>query len=319
MRSALALFFLLSFSAFTYADVGQPQDAMAWLQKIAAASHRISYTGTFVYDDAHRVETSRIWHFVDSDGEHERLETLDGPAREIVRTNDDITCYLPEKKAVLIEKRTLGRFPDLLPAQLSSITQSYIPIKAERDRVAGFNCQVIILKPKDTLRYERYFCADLTTGLPLRVRTYDNEHQMVEAFAFTELSIGGNINRKMLQPQFALASRNWHIDRAESDPTTVDNGGWSIGQPPGFKQLASIKRSLPGHPAMSQIVYSDGIAAISVFIEPLSDTPPPSGAVAHGAINIYFKPQADKMITVIGEAPPHTIKWIADSVTAEEK
>jgi len=319
MRFALVLFLFLPFSNWARADSGQPSDdAMAWLRKIAAASHQISYAGTFIYHDGHRVETSRIWHVVDSKGEHERLATLDGPPREILRNNDDVTCYLPEKKVVLIEKRTAGRFPDLLPAQLSNITDSYVPIKAEHDRVAGFNCQVILLKPKDNLRYGRYFCAELTTGLPLRVRTYNSDHEMIESFAFTELDIGTAINRKMLQSHFASASRGWRIDRANQDDTP-QSGEWSINEPAGFKQLAAIKRSLPGHPVMSQLVYSDGIAAISVFIEPLPDSPPAVGPASHGAINVYFKPQDDKMITVIGEAPPHTIKLIADSVTSEQK
>jgi len=322
MRPALAILLVLQFGNGAHADAGESaDDAMTWLHKIAAASQQISYAGTFVYHDSRRVETSRIWHFVDTKGEHERLATLDGPPREIVRDNDDVTCYLPEKKAVLIEKRTPGRFPDLLPTQLSGITENYVPVKAERDRVAGFSCQVILLKPKDSLRYERYFCAELTTGLPLRVRTYNSDHEMVESFAFTELDIGGgNISRKLLKPHFASESRGWRIDRAVVDQNAAaENDNWSIGQPPGFRQLAAIKRSLPGHPMMSQIVYSDGIAAISVFIEPMPASPHAPGPASHGAINIYFKPQADRMITVIGEAPPHTIKWIADSVTSEEK
>jgi sigma-E factor negative regulatory protein RseB len=323
MRSVLtASFFVLQFgSSWVQADPEQTMDAMAWLQKIATASHRIGYTGTFVYHHGNQVETSRIWHFVDAGGEHERLATLDGPLREIVRNNEDVTCYLPEKALVLVEKRTVvGPFPALLPPQLSGITENYVPIKAERDRVAGFVCQVILLKPKDDLRYGRYFCAELTTGLPLRVRTYNSDNEIVESFAFTELGIGNDINKIMLKSHFAAESKNWRVDRTAFDQdNAMDGVGRSISQLPGFKRLAAIKRSLPGHPTMSQIVYSDGIAAVSIFIEPLPETLPALGPTSHGALNIYVKPQTDRMITVVGEAPPSTIKLIADSVTPEEK
>ncbi|HUO45164.1 MAG TPA: MucB/RseB C-terminal domain-containing protein [Burkholderiales bacterium] len=292
---------------------------MAWLQKIAAASRHVSYAGTFIYHHGNEVETSRIWHIVDADGEHERLATLDGPLREIVRNNENVTCYLPERELVLAEKRTLGQFPALLPPQLlSGITESYVPVKGERDRVAGFSCQVVLLKPKDNLRYGHYFCAELATGLPLRVRTYDSDNEIVESFAFTALSIGNTISKGMLKPHYAAESRNWRVDRAALDQSDAMGDG-VLNAPPGFKRLAAIKRSLPGHPAISQIVYSDGIAAVSIFIEPPPASPPAAGPAAHGAINIYVKPEADRMVTVVGEAPPGTIKLIADSLTPEQK
>ncbi len=251
MRYALTISFLILQlgSSWVQADPGQTADAMAWLQKVAAASRRISYTGTFVYHHGNQVETSRIWHFVDAGGEHERLATLDGPLREIVRNNEDVTCYLPEKELVLIEKRNLvGRFPALLPPQLSGITENYVPIKAERDRVAGFSCQVILLKPKDDLRYGRYFCAELATGLPLRVRTYNSDNEIVESFAFTALSIGSNIRKMMLKSHFAAESKHWHVDRTAFEKDNIAGDvGRSISQVPGFKRLAAIKRSLPGH------------------------------------------------------------------------
>ena len=89
-------------------------DALAWLKKIAAASRQMNYAGTFVYQHGRKMETSRIAHRVDAGGEYEKLETLDGPAREIIRNNDNVTCYLPDTKTVIIEKRTTRQFPVLL-------------------------------------------------------------------------------------------------------------------------------------------------------------------------------------------------------------
>ena len=68
-------------------------DGTAWLQKIASAAHLINYSGTFVYRHDGYMETSRIVHISDASGEHEKLEVLDGPPREIVRNNDEVICY----------------------------------------------------------------------------------------------------------------------------------------------------------------------------------------------------------------------------------
>src|SRR5215813_2382642 len=105
MRAIAASFTLLASFACCAADNGASGDAMAWLKKIAGASKQINYSGTFVYQHAAKqFETSRISHFVDASGEYERLETLDGPSREIIRNNNNVTCYLPETKTVVIEK-----------------------------------------------------------------------------------------------------------------------------------------------------------------------------------------------------------------------
>ncbi len=148
-------------------------DAMTWLKKIAAASRQINYAGTFVYQHGRQMETSRIAHMADANGEYEKLETLDGPPREIIRNNENVTCYLPDSKTVIIEKRTARQFPALLPEQLSGIADNYVVTKGEQDRVAGHDCQVIALEPRDNLRYGHKYCADLASGLALRARTFE--------------------------------------------------------------------------------------------------------------------------------------------------
>ena len=168
LPACLAFVGAIGCTGYVAAETGG--DAMAWLKKIAAASRQINYAGTFVYQHGRKMETSRIAHRVDSGGEYEKLETLDGPPREIIRNNDNVTCYLPDTKTVIIEKRTTRQFPALLPEQLSDITENYVVTKDGQDRVAGFDCQLITLEPKDNLRYGHRFCAEINSGLPLRAR-----------------------------------------------------------------------------------------------------------------------------------------------------
>jgi len=294
------------------------QDGVALLKKMASASRRLNYSGTFVYQHAGQNETSRIVHFVNpAGGEFEKLETLDGPAREVIRTNDQVTCYLPDTKTVLIEKRSARRFPALLPEQLSGVADNYVVSVGGMDRVAGYDCRVVLLEPKDKLRYGHQFCAEGGSGLPLRARTLSEKNQLLEAFAFTELRIGGSFSRDQVKSRYAARSKEWKVDHSALAITDVPaDTGWTLTrQPTGFKKLTELKRSIAGRAGMvSHIVYSDGLAAVSVFIEPLPKARPARSLSHQGAVNIYIRPIADHMVTVLGEAPAATVMQIANSL-----
>lgn len=299
-------------------EPARPEDGLAWLKKMASASRRLNYSGVFVYQHADRTETSRIVHYVNpAGGEFEKLETLDGPAREVIRTNDQVTCYLPDAKTVIIEKRSLRRFPALLPEQLNDLSENYSIRLGPLDRVAGHQCQVIVLEPRDRMRYGHQFCAETVTGLPLRARTFNERRMLLESFAFTEVKIGGSFDRDKVKSRYASRSQSWKTDRSEpaaveSQPDTV----WVLTQqPPGFRKLMELKRTVAGRAAtVKQIVYSDGLAAVSVFIEPLPGARAMQGLSHQGAVNIYTRPVADYLVTVLGEAPAATVKQIADSL-----
>ena len=302
------------------ADSGALQDGLDWLKRMAGASRQLNYSGTFVYNHAGRTETSRIVHYVNSaGGEFERMETLDGPAREVIRTNDEVTCYLPDAKTVIIEKRGKRRFPVQLPEQLTGVADNYAVRLAGMDRVAGYDCQVILLVPRDKLRYGHHFCADAGSGLPLRARTFNEKNEPLESFAFTELKIGGSFNRDRVRSRYAAAakSRDWKVDHSQFSTAEVPaETGWVLTQQPtGFKKLTELKRSFAGRAAkVSHIVYSDGLAAVSVFIEPLPKGRPAQSLSHQGAVNIYMRPVADHMVTVLGEAPAATVMQIANSL-----
>jgi sigma-E factor negative regulatory protein RseB len=297
-------------------------DAMAWLKKIAAASRQLNYAGTFVYQHGRQMESSRIVHMSGANGENEKLETLDGPPREIIRNNENVTCYVPDSKTVIIEKRTSRQFPALVPEQLTGITDNYVVTKGGQDRVAGYDCQIIALEPKDNLRYGHHYCAELGSGLALRSRTLNEKGGMVDLFVFTQLTIGSGVTKDLLKSRFAAASHTWHVDHAALDlREAATDSRWEFKSPlAGFRKLTEMKRSIPGRAApVSHIVYSDGLAAVSVFLEPMPQTPPAAGATYQGAVNMYVKSSGDQMVTVVGEAPAGTIKQIAESFTAKPR
>ncbi|HEY7743468.1 MAG TPA: MucB/RseB C-terminal domain-containing protein [Burkholderiales bacterium] len=294
------------------------QDGLTWLTKMANASRKLNYSGTFVYQHGDRIETSRIVHFVNpAGGEFEKLETLDGPPREVIRTNDQVTCYRPDTKTVIIEKRSARRFPALFPDQLVGVADNYAVNVGDMDRVAGYDCQVVVLVPKDSLRYGHQFCAEAASGLPLRARTLSEKKLLIESFAFTEVRLGGRFSRDQVRSRYADQSRKWKVDHSALVLSDVPaDTGWTLTrQPAGFKKLTELKRSIAGRGTMvSHIVYSDGLAAISVFIEPLPKNRPARSLSHQGAVNIYVRPMADHMVTVLGETPAATVMQVANSL-----
>lgn len=298
-------------------------DGMAWLKKMATASRQLNYSGTIVYQHREHVETSRVVHYVNAaGGEFEKLETLDGPPREVIRRNDQVICYLPAAKTVLIEERNRNsrNFPALLPESLRGIGESYTVRKEEMDRVAGYDCQWIALVPRDDLRYGRRFCAEVGSSLPLRAQTLDPKGERIESFAFTQLTIGGSFSRDRVKSAYEQKSRaqRWRIDRSGVTPpsaTPADTGWILTTRLPGFKKLMEAKRSIGGRSgAVSQIVFSDGMAAVSVFIEPMPAEEPAPSLSYQGAVNIYTRPLGNHVVTVLGEAPAATIMRIANSL-----
>jgi sigma-E factor negative regulatory protein RseB len=290
----------------------QSPETLSWLRKINEATQRLSYSGTFVYQNGGRSETSRITRFVDPAGDIEKLEVMDGVPREIVRTKDTVRCYLPDSRVVKVDRRTERGFPALLPERITALARHYDISLGETRRIAGFDCQAVVLTPKDNLRYGYKLYADVNSGMLLRAVTVDAAGQSVEQFTFTQLTLG-NVTRDMVKPRHAV--RAWRVEEAEAAPTRLT--GWGLASElPGFHKVTELKRRLGESRPVGQMVYSDGLAAVSVFIEPLEGRRDPvrTGLASMGAINIYTREVANHMVTVVGEAPALSVQRIADAV-----
>ena len=311
-------FLLLLVPAYALPQPQDAQDAAAWLKKIYRASQTLSYSGTFVYRQGDRSESSRITRVVDAGGDVEKLEALDGVRREVVRNGEEVKCYLPDSKVVKVDRRSIHpSFPALLPAQSASLAEQYAVTKEETARIAGYDCQAIALKPRDEFRYGYKLWADTVTGMLLKARIVNEKGEAVEEFTFTQLSIGGNMGRAKVRSAFAGESRRWRVENAGVVPANLARSGWTVNAGiPGFQKVIEVKRQLRQSQRVSQIVYSDGLAAVSIFIEPLEMRREPvhPGLSSMGAVNIFTRELANHVVTVVGEAPPKTVRQIADTV-----
>ena len=304
--------YALTLALVSGAVQAQAPETLAWLRKMQDAAQKLSYSGTFVYQNAGRSETSRITRFVEAGGDIEKLEVMDGVPREIVRTKDTVRCYLPGARLVKVDRRTERGFPALLPERISAVAKNYDISLGETRRIAGYDCQAVVLTPKDNLRYGYRLYADNASGMLLRAVTFDASGEQVEQFMFTQLAIGG-VTRDMVKPRHA--SRNWRIEDAEASPARA--AGWGLSSElPGFHKVVELKRRLSDSRPAAQMVYSDGLAAVSVFIEALEGRPEPvrPGLASMGAIHMYTREVANHVVTVVGEAPAASVQRIANAV-----
>jgi sigma-E factor negative regulatory protein RseB len=306
---------LLLWAAAGLAQAQAAPEALDWLRKIYLATEKLSYTGTFVYQQGERTETSRITRRADASGGMERLEVLDGPPREVVRTRDEIRCYLPDSQTVKVDRRRDQRaFPALLPAQVSGLTEHYSITMDETARIAGFDCQAIVLAPRDELRYGYKLWADVHSGMLLKARAFNHAGEAVEQFTFTQLEIG-NVPRERLRPR--AAARSWRVEQSGVAPANLAEAGWNLrADLPGFRKVVEIRRMLRHAQPVDQVVYSDGLAAISVFIEPIAGRtePPRIGLATMGAVNVYTREVANHLVTVVGEAPAASVQRVGNRV-----
>ncbi len=319
----------VSIVAFTSNVLGGEKEICAdWLKTVAFASHEKEYSGVFVYQHADAVETSRITHLTDSGAEYEKLESLDGPKREILRHHGHVWMSDGQSMIEMSSQQKNARFPSLLPQQLSALSENYQAKLAGKERVAGFDAQVILFQPKDTLLYSHKIWVHSESGLLLKAAVLDDKNKMVEQYAFTQLQIGGKLDRSWLKANMKKTfhgEKNHGIAKAKSSDTVEVqpfNSGWMVEfLPSGFKKTTELERPMHGkHLPVTQIVYSDGLSAVSVFIEQNDhDEDDFDGLSSRGAMSLYHKVVGGHLYTVVGEVPPRAIVKILDSIRYSSK
>ncbi|MBI5435677.1 MAG: MucB/RseB C-terminal domain-containing protein [Nitrosomonadales bacterium] len=296
------------------------QDELNWLKIMAFASHQTDYSGTFLYQYGNHVEISRITHVVDHDGEHSRLESLDGVRREIILNNDQVLCYLGDSKVKLKERQGTRTFPALLPAQLSLLNENYLIKQAEEGKVAGFYAHATVFQPKDNLRYTHKMWAHSDSGLLLKAEVLDEHDRVIERNTFMQLTIGGNIDRSWIaedKPDAVLIAQKQRHPLLSKAEALTNASGWQVDMlPAGFRKITEIRRPMFGKKTpVIQMVFSDGLAGISIFIESSNDDQDDhTGLSSQGAMQVYSKVAGDYLVTVVGEVPPRTVMRVADSV-----
>ena len=298
------------------------EDATWWLERMSQAARTRSYEGTFVYLQEGRLETMRLVHVIDAAGEHERLVSLSGPHREVVRDRGQVTCYLPEKEALVAgHPVTPPGFPLTLPTQWEQLRNVYDFRVVGLSRVAGISAQQLAIVPRDGLRYGQHYWVAVDSGLLLRADTFDEQGEVLEQLEFTSLKMVEQPPLPQIPAQIP-AQTDGSVDKSSPDASSAAPERplplhWHVTRlPAGFELELQRQHALADDGVVvDHLVYSDGLASVSIFIEPQRALPQESGAISRrGSVNAYSRLLGQQRITVLGEVPLATVKQIGDSI-----
>ena len=291
-------------------------DASAWLARIQQAAADTNYQGTLVFSAGGVVSSSRVEHAGDGRQRYERLEVLDGRARVQYRHNDRVVTIWPATKLAMVEQRgPLDEFPALPASAVARAAEHYELRSIGQDRVAGHDVEVLLAKPRDRLRYAQRLWAARETGLLLRSDMLGPAGEVLESSAFTDVKLGARLQPDtVLKPMKKLDGLR--VVQAQVQRVPLESEGWTLARPvPGFQLVSCTKRPLDATAAdgasvpVLQSVYSDGMAHVSVFIEPFDAQrhKQPLGT-SLGATHTLMNRHGDWWLTVVGEVPMATMQ-----------
>ncbi len=288
-------------------------DAMNWLSKMARAAHERSYDGEFVYDDGERLETLRITHDA-GPPERERIVSLNGVGREVIRDGEAVQCVFPEARKVYVDDQ-VPRFTFSFDDEDIARLQRYYRLQVEgRDRVAGRPVVRIRVEAQDEYRYGYRLWLDEETALLLRSELIDPQGEVVERLLFTRLELLDRVPDSALRSRFDLSEFERIEDRPRPPGISVPVPWQVAWLPEGFQLTEQRIKALGEGGEVIQLVFGDGMSLVSVFIEPAGEVGVEGVLLDKGAVHGYALVQEGRRITVVGELPAEAVARIARSV-----
>src|SRR5207245_8606653 len=256
-----------------------------WLERMNQALTTRNYDGTFSHWHGGHVEMLRIIHRVQDGMVSERLASLDGSGREFVRTGASLSCCLPDKRTVVVEQRPPEKSLVGFPAVTDQTASFYDIREIGRTRLNRRDTHIITVSPKDEYRYGYRLWIDDSTAMPLKTQLCDGHGHVIEQIVFASLTLSSRIPDSAFKPEVSTEGFQWL--RNESLAPTRDSPKaaslvWNaLKLPPGFKMSARSAQTMPGSTApVDHLVFSDGFASVSVFVEAqaraTADQPPVS-------------------------------------------
>ncbi len=323
-------------------------DLFDMLKRMSDADQNQNYQGVFILRKSDKLSTLLVRHGIDSEGVWEMLESLSGEPRKIVRRNEQVVSVFPKLKTITIRKTDKKRsLHAQLPDNIDQLSLFYTMTRLDDDRIANHETLVVDLLPKDNFRYGYRYWIDKNTGMLLRCDLLDETKRVVEQMMFTSLEyltespaekfdlnqynqyqvqkLGESISSElsdsqrwvvntlpkgfMLKQSVARHSQSTLITEPEN---SVSNE--SSAKTPTDKELAALS------PDLLHLVYSDGLASVSVFIEKHHGAGEHlHGASAMGAVNAFGRSIGDYFVTVVGEVPANTVQSMALSTVKFSK
>ena len=327
INSVSAAFFLFLISTNSFAG-----DLFDMLQRMSEADQKQNYQGTFILRKSDSLATLRVTHGSDEKGVWESLEALNGEPRKVVRRNNKVVSVFPKRELVTIRHNVKSQsLHQQLPENINQLELFYSIKQLPDDRIADHQTLVVDLVPNDKLRYGYRYWVDKNTGMLLRCDLVDEDNAVVEQMMFTSLEYLAQVPAQSFDLKQFQHYRQQLLDEPEKDVIQSAPLQWVINTlPKGFMLTQSTMRHSrlssaqsankdtadknSKQPNLLHLVYSDGLASVSVFIEKNQGSEKHlQGASTMGAVNAFGNPVDDYFVTVVGEVPVKTVQAMAQS------
>lgn len=291
-------------------------DALRLLNLMTQAMQDKSYYGNFVYLNDNKLESMVFVHRKQGDVVNERLYSLNGEAREILRENDVLTCILPNAKSVVVDNSMVNsQLPAKLPINLEQLKGSYELKILGTERIADLQTRIVSIQPKDSYRYGYKYWIDEASNLLVKTSVMNENGQTVEQLMFTELRVGG-VDEHLLKPvskSGAFQKHEVHPQSSSVLPKVADSK-WRVRMLPHGFRLTMHQRKMK--PKISEhMVFSDGMSSLSVFIKQKNTNKQVLDGYSNmGAVNAFGRYEDQYHITAVGEVPAQTARLIGESL-----
>ncbi len=293
-----------------------------WLDRMSRAVETLDYRGTLVHVRDGQVDTLRIIHRADEDGVRERIYSVDGLPREVLRDGNSVRCVLPGDEPTMLVSQLAGRLlPSLPVSRLLGPESGYQMTLGARERVAGMMARIIRIQPRDAYRYGSRLWLEEHTGMLLRYALIDHDGRQLQQLSFTSLDLGANISDAELEP--GLTGEGF---ATESIDESIHSAGSRVGPvpvspqvPQGYRLVNAGKGRGAGGAEFEHMLYSDGLSSFSIYIERAGGDTIADRVEAMGSVHVYTTQSGDRLFTVVGEVPAATVELVGRQLRRESR
>lgn len=287
-----------------------------WLERMSSAVTTLDFEGTVIRRRDGQSSAMKVTRRIVDGVVQEKLVSQEGNGLEIVRNGTEVYCILPDKRSVLVEQWDDGlTLFSTLPSSQLEFGSEYDLLLVREERVAGRRAMLLAVRPHDGYRYGHKVWLDRETAFPLRTELVGGDGALLEQLKFADIDLDADISADALKPSFDLQEFTWYPESTRADAATIDSNWRSDDLPAGFRLVSASEEALEGSDSpVVHLMYSDGLASVSVFVaEPGDDQNLPGGLLG-GPSNMHSVESDGYLVTAMGEVPPATVRRIAVSM-----
>ena len=302
------------------------EEAERLLKRMAAAMQTTNYEGLLLHMRGGEARSLRVFHRYDAEqGEREHLLSLDGKPFEVIQDSKGCTCVWPQSRYVVVGQSPA--FNDRLSAerfaQTRSLSEFYTIERQDYARVGGIACRLVRLAPKDAYRFSYRLCIHEPSAMLLNLEVFDGERRL-ELSQFTQLRVQKDDDADDMRIFTNVEGFRVVEDKRpalQDAQAKALQANWVATQlPPGYMLRSADLRTNPHtQKPLEQLIFSDGLGSVSIFIERVDDAEPAARVGAtrsptRGVMQRVERNVDGYRMTAVGDAPEAAMRMMLEGV-----